>query len=192
MAPAIIWTGESTPSIHYSEATEVASVIKSALPKESSLSSAVFVLGRDQNGNDGLSALSSSGSLPRTESKYSSAHSVHHFVLGTENAQSVTDNARLVVGNSRNVIETTLHEFTKVDRSGDIFVIYLPVVNDSKEIDSVIASSLLFAPWTSLSLSETLLRQNEVGTPFLKDLIPVVGWMKREKARTMKMLRTRM
>merc|ERR1712176_907387 len=84
----------------------------------------------------------SSGSLPRTESKYSSAHSGHHFVLGTENAQSVTDNARLVVGNSRNVIETTLHEFTKVDNSGDIFVVYLPVVNDSKEIDSVIASTI--------------------------------------------------
>jgi len=165
-APAIIWTSESSATIHSSDVTELSSVVKSALPntsQEFSLASAIFVVGRDKDGNDGLSAFSSSGSLPTIASKYSNANSIQHYVRGIDSAQTVTKNARSAIGDSLTVAETSLHEFHYLTNpetsqasvasdgsimnqrklaSANVLVVRVSADADSKKVDSIISSAI--------------------------------------------------
>lgn len=114
-APAILWTGESSsPTVHSSNVIELDSVVRHALnnsPKESSLASAIFVLGRDAAGNDGLTSHSASNTLPTVASLYDSASSIQHYVRGLDSVQSIAKRTRSAAGSARTVVETTLAEF---------------------------------------------------------------------------------
>jgi len=114
-APAILWAGDSSsPTIHSSAATEFGTVVKRALSstsKDPSLLSAIFVLNRDKDGSDGLTSLSSTGSLPKIAALYDSAQSIEHYVRGLDSMKSITKNARSAAGSVHSIVETTLEEF---------------------------------------------------------------------------------
>lgn len=121
-APALIWTnsqnGESMK--HSSEQINASnlfsSTVKSSSLGDRSLSAVFFLVGRDEHGNEGLSHLTSSGSLPNILSKYESADSVHYHVDGIESSNVVAAHARKGL-NSRNsdghVLETSLDNFNR-------------------------------------------------------------------------------
>jgi len=93
-APAIIWKGGSSGSpVHSSENVKAASLLESTLDESLVGSSVVFVLGRDHNGNEGLSGLASSGKLPRTQAHYEGAHAIHHNVGGLESVGFIAKQA---------------------------------------------------------------------------------------------------
>jgi len=75
------------------------------------LLSAIFVLSRDKDGSDGLTSLSSAGSLPTIASLYDSAQSIDHYVRGLDSIKSITKNANSAVGSVHSIVETTLEEF---------------------------------------------------------------------------------
>jgi len=114
-APAILWTSDSSyPTIHSSAATEFGPVLKGVLSNTSdkpSLASAIFVLNRDKDGTDGLTSLSSSGSLPTIATLYDSAYSMQHYVRGLDSIKAITKNVRSAAGSAHSVVETTLEEF---------------------------------------------------------------------------------
>ena len=108
-APAIVWrSGGSSSSngpSHISDAVDSRSLLSSVLdsdwgrdPSSSSPSSAlaavVFLVGRDDDGSDGLSSLASSGKIPGVRGRYLNADEVHHHVRGMESARTVARDAR--------------------------------------------------------------------------------------------------
>ena len=109
-APAIVWKsgGPSPPNgpSHISDAIDSRSLLSSVLgndgerdgPSSSSPSSAlaavVFLVGRDDDGSDGLSSLASSGKIPGVRGRYLTADEVHHHVRGMESARTVARDAR--------------------------------------------------------------------------------------------------
>ena len=109
-APAIVWKsgGPSPPTgpSHISDAIDSRSLLSSVLgndgerddPSSSSPSSAlaavVFLVGRDDDGSDGLSSLASSGKIPGVRGRYLTADEVHHHVRGMESARTVARDAR--------------------------------------------------------------------------------------------------
>ena len=108
-APAIVWrSGGSSSSngpSHISDAVDSRSLLSSVLdsdwgrdPSSSSPSSAlaavVFLVGRDDDGSEGLSSLASSGKIPGVRGRYLTADKVHHHVRGMESARTVARDAR--------------------------------------------------------------------------------------------------
>jgi len=113
-APAIVWKSETGSSpVHSSDLTDVSSLVASALESsnESSLASVVFVVGRDENGEEGLTNLAQSGDLPNIASKYHSAHTIHSHVQGVVNSHSVARDARDAVESDNRILEVSLSEF---------------------------------------------------------------------------------
>ena len=109
-APAIVWKsgGPSSPNgpSHISDAIDSRSLLSSVLgndgerddPSSSSPSSAlaavVFLVGRDDDGSEGLASLASSGKIPGVRGRYLTADEVHHHVRGMESARTVARDAR--------------------------------------------------------------------------------------------------
>lgn len=168
-APAIVWTGESSsPTVHSSDVIELNSVVRQALnnsPEQSSLASAIFVLGRDADGNDGLTSHGASNSLPTVASLYSSASSIQHYVRGLDSVQSITKHAKSAAGTARSVVETTLDEFrslTAVDhddaeaivssdgaiahhrklKAADVLIVRIGSKADAGKIDSIVSAAV--------------------------------------------------
>jgi hypothetical protein len=119
--PAIVWTtGEKQLSVerHSSEEIDSQSVISAAVKNSpESLVSVVFLIGRDENGNDALTTLASAGALPLVKSKYEDASAIHHNVGGMQNSAFVAKEARKVHGN---VMELSLAEFLKTKETVDV------------------------------------------------------------------------
>lgn len=115
-APAITWIGDhssaSPPTIHNSDPIELRTVLRRALhqsPESSSLDVAIFLLQRDVDGNDGITAHASN--LPTISALSSSASTVEHYVRGLSCPKSIKKVVQTVAGTSRSVVETTLDEF---------------------------------------------------------------------------------
>lgn len=100
-APAIVWRNGATSPQHSSETIGASSLLKSTVEghkRDASSLDVVFVVGRDRDGSEALSGLAQSGKLPRTKSKYESAHSIHHHVGGVESHKSVARDLGAALG----------------------------------------------------------------------------------------------
>lgn len=146
-APAIVWSSEKSPIVHTSELIDAKNVLSSTVSSsESSLYNVVFVVGRDANGSEGLTGLTSSGSLPNIASKYSEASTVHHYVRGIESFDSLLRDAK---GASSNVVETSLVEYRDVIQkenekadSSKLILVSVPADAATTDIDSAVTSAI--------------------------------------------------
>lgn len=122
-APAIIWkdnNNNNDPTIHSSDVTELPRLLSSTLLDTSTTTSTtpnkpsiVFLINHSSGteSKDGLTTLTSTGKLPQIASNHASnAHSVHHYVRGIDNTQSVTRDVKNLIG-KENVLITTLEEY---------------------------------------------------------------------------------
>eukprot|EP00566_Odontella_aurita_P015707 CAMPEP_0113572170 /NCGR_PEP_ID=MMETSP0015_2-20120614/25950_1 /TAXON_ID=2838 /ORGANISM="Odontella" /LENGTH=288 /DNA_ID=CAMNT_0000475181 /DNA_START=17 /DNA_END=883 /DNA_ORIENTATION=- /assembly_acc=CAM_ASM_000160 len=122
-APAIVWKNGAASPQHSSETIGASSLLKSTFEGQkrdaSSLASVVFVVGRDRDGSESLSSMASLGKLPRTQSKYESAHSIHHHVGGVESSKSVARDIAAALGphsssSMDSVAHVSLSEFNSI------------------------------------------------------------------------------
>ena len=115
-APAIVWTKIAESShVHSSDIIDVPSLIASTVESKSSttpLSSVIFVVGRDNDGSEALSRLSSTGALPSVEQRFESASSVHYHLQGVESFYSFAQTIRSSATNDK-VVEMSMEEFKK-------------------------------------------------------------------------------
>jgi len=128
-APAVIWKAHSDEqTLYHSEVTSLSSLISSSVQKssdESSLASVIFLVSRTEDGMEGLTHLTKSGSLPKVYSKYSGAHAVHTHATGIENSVSVAKHVKKV--SNLPVVEASLDELnSRMASIGD------PISTDQK------------------------------------------------------------
>lgn len=138
-APAIVWSSASTESKHISDLVDAKDFLSNVASSESS--AAVFFVGRDASGSEGLTGLTSSGSLPKVASKYSEASSVHHYVRGIESINSITQYAK---DTSSNVIESNLSHFTTdlARENSDLVIVNVPASASAGEIDAAVTAAI--------------------------------------------------
>jgi len=167
-APAILWAGESSnPTAHSSDVIELNTVVRRALSNSSpepSLKSAIFVLSRDADGNDGLTSHSTAGNLPTIGSLYGSANSIEHHVRGLTNIEAVSRSTQLATDPAHSVVETTLDEFNSYSKSdavesamvasdgstvnnralssANVVIVHVDSKVDSKDIDATVSSAI--------------------------------------------------
>jgi len=147
-APAIVWKGGKDGSVVHSSERVTASSLFS-----NEDSTAIFLLGRAQDGSETLSALAASGALPGVASKYDDAHSIHTHVSGIESSFKIASDLKTSTHSSR-VLEITLEEFnrkmaSKVDednqRSRALAQADILVINcdaDAAKIDSAVVRAI--------------------------------------------------
>jgi hypothetical protein len=106
-----------------------------------SLKNVVFVVGRDANGSEGLTGLTSNGSLPKIASKYADASSVHHYVRGIESIATITKDAK---ASTENVHVTSLSEFKAAveSESSNLVVVNVSADASPSEIDAAVTSAI--------------------------------------------------
>ena len=151
-APAIVWSGESGSVKHSSEVIDASKVLSSVVSQSSS-TNVVFVVGRDENGSDGLTGLTSTGALPKIANKYADASSVHHYVRGIESFATLVRDAK---ASTDNVVETSLKDFANRDSSNaeksvaadgsipsaELFVVSVPADALPAQVDAAIAAAI--------------------------------------------------
>ncbi|KAL9188202.1 hypothetical protein ACHAXT_006580 [Thalassiosira profunda] len=185
-APAVVWKGASgrssaAPS-HISEAIDARSLLASSVTEgdndSSALSAVVFLVGRTDDGSEGLAALASSGKLPGVREQYGRADEIHHAVGGVESSRTVARDAR----QGSAVAEVSLDEFQrklssmaqteveggdaegkKVSRSeqkrrraiseADVLVVTISPSEDASKIDSAIVAAIESSAVTNVILS---------------------------------------
>lgn len=143
-APAIVWSGESGAQLHNSDVTGLKSLVEAG-SDSASLSSVVFVVERDENGSEGLTGLTASGSIPKVAAKYSEASAIHHSVHGIETIDTVAKELGSVTATTlheyrSNVAEAAVNPDGKV--SGEIKLVKISNQASPSEIDSVVASAI--------------------------------------------------
>ncbi len=142
-SPAIVWDSKSNGQTHNSEVTGLRSLV------DSELRSVVFVVERDENGSEGLTKLTSSGSLPNVASKYSEASSIHHYVRGIENVEkaikelgSATATTLDKYKSDTATIKATVNNDGSHKVSGDILVVSISNQSNPAQIDSIVSSAI--------------------------------------------------
>ena len=113
-APALIWRNEPSAkgTIHHSDDVSFEKVMNDSFSSDGI--NVVFLLKRQDNGDEALTSWTSSGALPNVASKAEHAHCVHHHVSNVQNAQSVTTMASRV--GKGPALQVTLDEFaSKID-----------------------------------------------------------------------------
>ena len=156
-APAIVWQRDSSASSpeHHSDSVSVADLMQSSLSGQDS--SVVFFLGRNSDGKEMLNSLASGGSLPRTQDKYRSAHSIHHHVDGAESAATVQRDAMAAaasgaatvslgeflsrMGESPENTDTSSRRAREV-QSASVLVVDVPAGTSPADIDNAIAMAV--------------------------------------------------
>jgi len=113
-SPAIVWKSakdESSSVVHSSKSVKAVDLISDVVGNldDSSLA-AVFVLGRTEDGKEGLTALAGNGDLPGVASKYDEACKFHSHVSGVRNSQTMTRYAKKT---GRTALEVGLGEFSR-------------------------------------------------------------------------------
>lgn len=142
-SPAIVWNSKSTEQIHNSEVTELRSLVESELP------SVVFVVERDENGSEGLTELTASGSLPKIASKYAEAASVNHFVRGIscmhKVAKDLGSESAITLENYEKeaaTMKATVNDDGSHKVSGNVSVVSISKDSEPSEIDSIVSSAI--------------------------------------------------
>lgn len=154
-APAIVWTNDNAEAVvHSSKTVKASSLLSHGSESDSSLATAVFLVGRSSDGSETLSGLTSSGSLPLVASKYNDATAVHSHVAGIESPFSIVrdvgaDTDRRVLQVSLNEFSSKLTSIEKDTPETDIVVDEQGMVNRAKaelvvvNVPSTVAPSLL-------------------------------------------------
>jgi transposase-like protein len=141
-APAIVWNGESSSQVHSSEQTGIRSLIGS----KTALASVVFVVERDENGSEGLTKLTSSGSLPKVGARYAEASAIHHAVEGMETIEKVAKELGATTttldkfGKTAGANKATVNNDGSV--SGEITVVKVSNDANPADVDSIVASAI--------------------------------------------------
>ena len=124
-APAVVWHSSESDgrALHSSEDLSASDLMKNVLSvaPDADLSAVIFLIGKGDDGSEQLTALASSGKLPKTFEKYNDASGVYHHVSGIESTGAVVREAGRVYGgdNKNRVLEVTLAEFSsKLDSLG--------------------------------------------------------------------------
>jgi hypothetical protein len=116
-APAVVWhSSESNGrALHSSVDLNASDLMKNVLSEapEADLSAVIFLVRKGDDGSEQLTALASSGKLPKTFAKYNDASGVFHHVSGIESPNAVVREAGRIYGgdNKNRVLEVTLGEF---------------------------------------------------------------------------------
>jgi hypothetical protein len=132
--PAIVWEKSSaaTGPIHSSALLEASSLVSAGSEKKQ----VVFVLGRDESGNEGLTALTTSNSIPKVAERYAEASVVHHYVRGMESVDSLVSQT--------NAQRRSLLEFNSGaadEKTSDVTVVNLASASPT-EIDAAVSAAL--------------------------------------------------
>jgi len=157
-APAIVWSGQAKESTKQSsDIIGTRDILSSAASgsNDSSLANVVFVVGRDEQGSEGLTGLTASGSLPNVASKYSEATTVHHFVRGIESIDALVEGAK---GSSTNVVKTSLSDYKisesssdnaaavgadgSVERKSEFIIVNVPADSSPADVDAAVSSAI--------------------------------------------------
>jgi len=182
-APAVIWKQAASKlkeTIHtneYTDATDLINdVVKSCHSASDKLSSVIFLIGRDVNGNEALSYLGQNDKLPETKKKYeeSSPESVYYNVANLESQHTVLRDASKAVkdvkGSALSVsldelesklkdVEQDLEEVTskskrkrmKAIENASVLIVNVDMDQDMSSLDSAISSSIDKAQSTILA-----------------------------------------
>ena len=115
--PAIIWNkiADSSSPVHSSDIIDIPSLINPTFQSKSSeslLSSVIFLVGRNHDGSEALSRLSSSGALPSVEQRFEKATSVHYHLQGVESFWSFAQELRATATKDK-VMEMSMEEYQK-------------------------------------------------------------------------------
>lgn len=143
-APAIIWSAGSEAGVkHSSDVIDASTVLSSVTPSsEVSSASVVFVVERDEQGSEGLTGLTSSGSLPKVANKFSDASNMHHYVRGIESISSLVNDAKASM-DSNSVIHTSLADFDRSEGKGsELYVVNVPAASNPADVDAAVASAI--------------------------------------------------
>lgn len=109
-APAVVWkkTGDLSEErfLHSSDDVSVSALLGDAITGTSF--SVVFLVGKDENGQESLSELASSGKLPATADKYGSANGIYHHVSGIESSGAMVREA--AAHTKENVLSISMSE----------------------------------------------------------------------------------
>mmetsp|Transcript_4504 Transcript_4504/g.8664 ORF Transcript_4504/g.8664 Transcript_4504/m.8664 type:complete len:284 (+) Transcript_4504:254-1105(+) len=153
-APAIVWTAEKSSTTHSSDLIDVTTILSNvASSPGTSQYNLVFVVGRDASGSEGLTGLTSSGSLPNVSSKYTEASTVHHYVRGIESFDSIVKDAK---ASTSNVVESSLVDYRESMKQGSatepaaaegasspkMIVVRVPADAASADIDAAVVSAI--------------------------------------------------
>jgi hypothetical protein len=115
-APAVVWKNarrESERVLHRSDPLKASDLLKDALDvqgSDSSLAGVVFLVGKDDDGEETFSDLASTGKLPVTASKYDEANGIYHHVSGIESTNSMVRQAARANSGHR-VLQVSLGEW---------------------------------------------------------------------------------
>ena len=141
-SPAIVWDSKADNQIHNSEVTGLRSLV------ESESASVVFVVERDENGSEGLTKLTSSGSLPKVASKYAEASSINHYVAGIENVEKAIKELGSATATTLENYKTEAAAMKAtvntegVNKMSDIFVVSISKESTPSDIDSIVAEAI--------------------------------------------------
>jgi len=120
-APAVVWhSSESNGrALHSSVDLNASDLMKNVLSEapEADLSAVIFLVGKGDDGSEQLTALASSGKLPKTFAKYNDASGVFHHVSGIESPHAFVREAGRIYGGDKKkrekrVLQVTLGEFS--------------------------------------------------------------------------------
>lgn len=108
-APALIWKNDCVGStVHHSDDIPFDNIMNDAFTADGL--KVVFLLGRQDNGDEALHSWTASGALPGVASKSEDACYVHHHASNVQNSQSVTTRANRV--GKGGVLKVSLAEFS--------------------------------------------------------------------------------
>lgn len=186
-APAVVWkrVKTSAPVVHTSNDVAVQDLFSDVLQETNdfALPAVVFLVGRNEDGSDGLSKLSSEGVLPTIASKYDHAECIHHHVSGVESPGTVVRQAG--AGSVGKALQVTLSEFTtkllslnepeeievasngglmskafktsakraRAMKNSNIFIVTVDADTDPAEIDSAVVNAIEHSDVGSVVLS---------------------------------------
>jgi hypothetical protein len=115
-SPAVVWRSgkHSAPVVHSSADVSALDLFSSVLDGSDDFAfpTVVFLVGRSEDGSDGLTKLGSDGALPTVAAKYDHAECIHHHVSGVESATTVVRDARDAKSGNR-PLQVTMSEFSK-------------------------------------------------------------------------------
>ena len=171
-APAIIWKQASKVTAHSNVEIEASKLIKDVVSgsKKDTLSSVIFLIGRDVDGKEALASIGQSGKLPLTKEKYGDAEIVHYNVANLESHHTVLRDAKKALDKTASVLTVSLSELqskldpqdidideissksqrkrTKAIQNASVLIVHVDTNEDMSSLDSAISSSIAKADST--------------------------------------------
>jgi len=153
-APAIVWKEKDSSSnvIHSSEPLIIGDLVNSlnGPTDDETVNAVYFLVGRDSQGNEGLTGLAGSGFLPKIAEKHEEAHTVHHHVWGIDGPNKIWNEARNKTLKTR-VTDVPMCEFNDKLTEGGVItsltksdVVIVKVSRDAKpsDIDNAVVHAI--------------------------------------------------